>query len=170
MQGQRELDEPYHNVLHQSDPCIMVKHLSCCKLKHGISHRLQLVAEKQHFVEYKRQELEVLMPSLLLEPRWHFCLFSYVLKINCSSLWLLLLLPAQQSATYLAFSVTAGGVKTQFTPCALGDSWRRCATAHQCASGLGRACVGDAGGCSCRFLSAWGLNLPQTEACTCFFC
>lgn len=56
-EGQRELDEPYHSVLQHSDPCIMVKHPSGCKLKHGISYRLQLVAEKQPFVKYELEEL-----------------------------------------------------------------------------------------------------------------
>lgn len=57
MQGQQELDEPYHNVLHQSDLCTMIKHPSCCELKRGISHRLQVVAEKTHFVKSEQDEL-----------------------------------------------------------------------------------------------------------------
>lgn len=57
MQGQQELDEPYHNVLHQSDLCTMIKHPSCCELKRGISQRLQVVAEKTHFVKSEQDEL-----------------------------------------------------------------------------------------------------------------
>lgn len=44
-------------MLQDSDFCIMVKHPSGCKLKCGISHRLQSAADKQPFVKYELEEL-----------------------------------------------------------------------------------------------------------------
>lgn len=66
-------------MLQHSDPCVMAEHPSGCKLKRDISHRLQLVAEKQPFVKYELEELSVLS-GLLLGMRRHFCLLSCVPK------------------------------------------------------------------------------------------
>lgn len=140
-------------MLQHNDPCIMVKHPSGCKLKRGISHRLQLAAEKQPFVKYELEELEVLVLSgLLLGMRRYFCLFSCVPKISCSPL--------------------SFGCCSCFQPSHLLLIWHfqwllevsnpgllqlcRCVTAQLCASAFERVCEGCAGGCSCRLLSAWG--------------
>lgn len=140
-------------MLQHSDPCTMVKHPSGCKLKHGISHRLQLVAEKQPFVKDELEELSVLVLSgLLLGMRRHFCLLSCVPKINCSPLSFGCCSCFQPSHLLLIWHFQW---LLEVSNPGLLQLCRR-ATAQPCAGAFGRVCEGCAGDCSCRLLSAWG--------------
>lgn len=136
-------------MLQHSDPLIMVKHPSDCKLKRGFSHRLHLVAEKQPFVKYELEEL--VLSGLLLWLRRHF-LLDLSQKSHCSPLRF--------------------GCCSCFQPSHLLLIWHflwllevsnpgllqlcRHATAQSCAGALERVCEGCAGDCSCRLLRAWG--------------
>lgn len=112
------------------------------------------------------------MFSLLLGPRRHFCLLSRVPKnqLFTTLLWLLFLLSAQWSAPHLA--VTAGGVKTQFAPCANTAWWQlvqTCRITLVCLY-IGRMREGGPGGCFCGLLCVGpslvlrnSLSLPWAE-------